>query len=1692
LPLRAPRATTCWREASGRTTFAASAATTPSPGSPATTRSTGATATTLWTAGTANDVLDSGTGADTLHGRATGDDRLIVASGTAGELDVADGGAGTDRLEADFAAAGSAVTLTLAAGAGGGLDGWLGTSAGHTLDFTGIEQLDLSLSAFRRRGNRQRPWPMPCAAWAATTCWPGAGRGDDVLDGGAGADRMIGGAGNDRYVVDNAADSILEEKSAGTDGVTTTLDRYALGRNIENLTGSAADQHLTGNALTNIILGGDGNDRLEDRLGGMDTLDGGAGDDSLYAERPVGSPESRPTLIGGAGNDEIRIKGGGATINAGDGDDRVILEQAAASVTLGAGKDVLKLSAGSTASVYDFNAGLDRLDFHALLGTNLDGWDQTANPFTTNLASVESYYNGLYAEVLYKSGSGFNDFTSFLYFDKMRFSQFTDSALGGFTQETTAAATTVTGTEAGETLYGTAGDNLIEGLGGADRIEGGFGADTLRGGEGDDYLNGQTGHDTLFGGAGNDHLVDDAGGGDTLNGDGGNDLIEAVRAYKMVKRTLNLNGGEGDDEIAYTQLTDRYGQAGTGFAVDIDAGEGADLVRLGARSGTTTVTLGAGADTLRLAPETGGTINVTDFQAGAGGDRIDLTAYLTAKLGNWNQADNPFATGYLALTAVSATEVALKVDMNGGGDSFVLLATLKGTDPLAFTAENFLGFDPGGAAVASGPGFAGTAGDDVAAGTAGADSLTGLAGDDRLSGGLGADVLDGGDGHDRLSGGGGDDLLTGGEGDDLIEDLDGGNDRLSGGGGDDWIVITRAAAGTPGAAVFAAGGEGVDRFDVTSWSAASLTLDGGAGGDEFNITSWGTGSLTLDGGAGEDRFNFFKLGGSARVTLGDGRDVIRLDPAYFGPHTNQTRVKEIAVTDFQAGPGGDFVDLKEALAFGAMHWPDDGEGFRNGTLRIRQDGADTLVQYTYSSSGDYQTLLRFEGKQVAEFTRDNFGLDLPSTLILDQAGGKVANADDIFGVPAVRITGADVQFTNLLGGSVEGIGFFTPGGTTISIEASGATIVNRGAIRGNIEGSAFADRIENFGTILGKVNLGAGNDSYFERFTGAVHSGTNVDLGGGDDSAEIELTGNSLGLSLIGGTGYDTLTIRNIVAKTNVSTYVSFSTAGFEQLNLHGIAGASIDFGGRPAVEDIHVYGGLTLNVPNRPNGTTPYTLAPAGNLHLHGSNLTAGLNWSFKTITGSDLAEKVELTSSATLVAGTAARPVESISLGGGDDYLRWGGRQAQPGSADGGEGRDWLSVDLLAAVQDLSVFTGFETIEINNYFLNGSAPVRKISGIGAVTERLLFTPSVSIQPPAMAFELEGVLPGLAVGAGQAKLTLLAGTTIASLSDRYLIDSTTPNASPQQIENRGSILGAVALGGGNDSFANFGAVGGSVDLGDGNDLFTGHFGGNVAGLVRGGGGNDTYVIDGAAYVVEEAAGEGTDEVRTGLAVYRLGANVENLTGTSSAGQDLRGNSSDNAVTGGSGNDVLRLQDGGDDTVLAGAGNDTLFFIGSLTAADVVNGGDGVDTLVLQGPYGSLALTANVTQIENISILGGGNTGFGEPGTNRHDYVLTTHDANFAAGCRPGSTLRPCWRRRISPLTARRRPTRASSSTAAGARTPCSAATAPTSSSSPRAASRAATPSTAVPAMTACSFAATTRSTSPLRAIPASSPASTI
>ncbi len=120
------------------------------------------------------------------------------------------------------------------------------------------------------------------------------------------------------------------------------------------------------------------------------------------------------------------------------------------------------------------------------------------------------------------------------------------------------------------------------------------------------------------------------------------------------------------------------------------------------------------------------------------------------------------------------------------------------------------------------------------------------------------------------------------------------------------------------------------------------------------------------------------------------------------------------------------------------------------------------------------------------------------------------------------------------------------------------------------------------------------------------------------------------------------------------------------------------------------------------------------------------------------------------------------------------------------------------------------------------------------------------------------------------------------------------------------------------------------------NDTLNG--GAGVDGM-HGGAGDDLYYVDHINDVVDEAAGEGTDTVRSSIN-YGLGADVENLTliGAATSGA---GNTGNNVITGGAAqNQLFGL--GGDDTLNGLAGDDMLQ---GDTGEDVLNGGNDNDVL---------------------------------------------------------------------------------------------------------------------------------------------------
>jgi serralysin len=169
--------------------------------------------------------------------------------------------------------------------------------------------------------------------------------------------------------------------------------------------------------------------------------------------------------------------------------------------------------------------------------------------------------------------------------------------------------------------------------------------------------------------------------------------------------------------------------------------------------------------------------------------------------------------------------------------------------------------------------------------------------------------------------------------------------------------------------------------------------------------------------------------------------------------------------------------------------------------------------------------------------------------------------------------------------------------------------------------------------------------------------------------------------------------------------------------------------------------------------------------------------------------------------------------------------------------------------------------------------------------------------------------------------------------------------------------------------------------------------GGAGADTMTGGNGNDIYMVDNVGDSVIEFAGGGIDEIRTSLASYTLGDNVEKLTGLSSLGQTLIGNAASNVLNGGSGNDIL---DGraGQDTMAGGSGND-IYNVDDAADQVLEAANQGKDTV-----YASVSYTLGAGQsIETLSTSdAAGTTAINLTGNNLGQTIIGNAGANVLTG----------------------------------------------------------------------------------------------
>ncbi|MGV2134083.1 beta strand repeat-containing protein [Agrobacterium vitis] len=327
--------------------------------------------------GIGNDTLVGGEGADTLTG-SDGDDTFVGGEGA----DTLSGGAGTDT--ASYASSLAAIKINLVTGTNTG-----GEAADDTL--TGIDKIIGS------------DFNDTFTASSSIT--------------------LAGGKGDDTYVVSQIATTtvLVEEASAGTDTVETTLTSYTLKTNFENLTHTDSTNFLGyGNSADNVIVSQGGVDKLYGYAGndtirggsGGDTIDGGDGSDTAsYSDSTAAVTINllTKTISGGYATGDVftsieNVEGSayadtltgdtGANVLSGGASDDVL--------DGGTGNDALYGGEGSDVFVFNASYGNDVVfDFQA----SSDTIDLTGMGFAT-VSDAAAYASEIEDGVLFNFGNG--------------------------------------------------------------------------------------------------------------------------------------------------------------------------------------------------------------------------------------------------------------------------------------------------------------------------------------------------------------------------------------------------------------------------------------------------------------------------------------------------------------------------------------------------------------------------------------------------------------------------------------------------------------------------------------------------------------------------------------------------------------------------------------------------------------------------------------------------------------------------------------------------------------------------------------------------------------------------------------------------------------------------------------------------------------------------------------------------------------------------------------------------------------------------------------------------------------------------------------------------------------------------------------------------------------------------------------
>ncbi|NOS81873.1 MAG: hypothetical protein HOP32_09875, partial [Nitrospira sp.] len=1317
----------------------------------------------------------------------------------------------------------------------------------------------------------------------------------------------------------------------GQDTVFSQID-YTLPDHVENLIlrgtnlpitdpirgeGNASDNLLIGNFVSNVLIGGAGDDTF---WGGFSLgSDYGPGDDGLY---------------GGTGNDTYIVEG---QFNGFDTIYDVALPGEGNRLQFGNSvrpEDLLFLQVGSSLRI-----------------TNSGGTDG--------------------AILMDFDPSGI---TGSLVTEVVAFSSGVEDVTGGYETRLLALMNPMDGIDNADTMTGTSNGEVIRAQGGDDVLAGGVGNDVLLGGTGNDtYLFNQ--------GDGFDLIDDQPGAGDTNVVQFGagitQEMLRVSYSGTFGIGGLSVRIGESGDglhflglsaedptgahaidtfhfadgtQLTFAQLFEREVLVqGTGRSDGELFGTFAND-RMNGFSGSESLSGGAGDDQLE-----GGTGNDTllggdgedtyIFRLGDGFDRIEDDAEFIDDGQGGHLADNRILFGPgIILSDLSFVEVDLtirKILVGSNGDGIELpnfvdyapgLRTISFSDGL--TVDIYALRD--GGRVTDDQTIQGGSGGGVLIGGAGNDVIQSGGGRTALIGGAGNDMLVGGSGHNWISGGPGNDFILGGNGGNTF--------LLSPGSGRDSIRIPNHQLLLDASTARFSGGYG--SYHPSLWL-GSLVIGYGDLGDELHILDFDHNDVFARPAIQRFEFSDRILTYEELIALGFDINGTVSDDVLTGTNTTD-RFSGFAGNDnlsggagtdsFNGGQGndtlhggaghdiyvfnlGDGLDtIEDTATAGEGNRIQFGVGITQTDLTLTHDDvAKTLMIQVGSTGTDRLILKNFDPTNAnGSLVVETLGFaDGSTSQLADVLSGPINHAPTLATPLADQTVPEDVPFS-----------FIVPS-TTFSDEDTGdvltlsASLADGTALPGwlsfNATTRTFTGTPDDaqVGTLDLRVTAtDTGNLSASDTFTLTV---TNVNEAPtvAAPLADQQAT-EDVPFSLIVPVGTfadvdagDTLTYSATLADgTALPTWLSFNstTRTFSGIPLNNHVGTLALTVIATDSSNLSASTGFTLAIQNV--NDAPTVAAPVADQQATQGTV---FNLVVPATTFADVDAGDTLTYSATLATGAALPTWLSFNPA----------TRMFSGTPQGG---DVGTVDVLVTATDQW------SLSVADVFALTIGP----SGGTAGNDILMGTSGNDVLDGLAG---DDVLRGLAGndtligGAGHDLLDGGAGTDTMTGGvghDTYIVDVSGDVVTELAKEGTDTVQSSIAytLGA---NVENLTLTGLAVINGTGNALDNILVGNSAANTLTGGAGNDTYVVSTGDTVVEQAS-QGFDTVQSNV-TWILGANLEALTLTGTANINgtgntlenlLTGNSGTNVLTGGVGNDVYVI--GAGDTVVEGAnaGTDTV------------------------------------------------------------------------------------------------------------------------------------------------------------------------